>query len=280
MIKSILVCDDGSAGGRVACDYAMDLAVKLKARLTGLHVLDTRMLEGPLLADISGWLGAQPFSAQESQFRDLMQQKGETVLSAFEQRARDLGLTPATLLRMGHPPQAILDEEARAELVVMGRNGEHAEWTGDMTGSTVERVVRQSLKPCLVTPAAFRPVRRILCAYDGSGHASRALHEAIELALALAAPLVIVTVLEEPAWEHARDVSEDAIQLARAHECAAANMVVEGTPDGAILDQAAEQNSDLIVVGAFGHGRIREFILGSTTTQLIMKSKLPLLLVR
>jgi nucleotide-binding universal stress UspA family protein len=280
MIKSILVCEDGSEHGHIACDYAIDLALKLKARLAGLHVLDTRMLEGPLMADISGWLGAQPFAAQEVQFRELMEKKGEAVMAAFLEKCRERGLVAISSVKSGHPPQVILQEEARAELVVLGRNGEHAEWTGDMTGSTVERVVRHSLKPCLVTPGEFRPVRKILCGYDGSGHSSRALHEAIELALALGAPLVIVTVIEDPEWEHARDVSEDAMQLARAHECPAANLVVEGVPGSALVDQAREQEADLIVVGAYGHGRIREFLLGSTSTSLVARATLPLLMVR
>ena len=85
MIKSILVCTDGSENGNTACEYAADLAVKLKAKIAALHVLDSRMLEGPLLADISGWLGAQPFAAQLDQFRTLMESKGEAVIRRDEE---------------------------------------------------------------------------------------------------------------------------------------------------------------------------------------------------
>jgi nucleotide-binding universal stress UspA family protein len=280
MIKSILACTDGSDHGQAACEYAITLAARMKARLMAIHVLDSRMLEGPLMADISGWLGAQPFSAQMAQFRTLMEEKGNSVIEAFNDLCEKHGVAAEGFVKTGLPARVILEEEARAELVVMGQRGEHAAWTGDLTGSTIERVVRHTLKPCLITPSPFTPIRKILAGYDGSGHASRALHEAIELALALAAPLVILVVAEQHDLNHARDLAEDAMKLARAHECAAAQMVVEGIPDDVILAKSEELDCSLIVVGAYGHGRIRQMILGSTTTQLIARTKIPLMLVR
>ena len=280
MIKSILVCTDGSENGNTACEYAADLAVKLKAKIAALHVLDSRMLEGPLLADISGWLGAQPFAAQLDQFRTLMESKGEAVIQAFRSLAASKGLDAEGVVKTGHPAQVILEEESRAELIVMGQNGEHADFGGDLIGSIVERVVRHSLKPCLITPVRYQPVSKILAAYDGSAHASRALHEAIELALALHAQLVILTVAEDFDLERARAISEDGIKLARAHECPAANLVEEGDPQKIILTRAEELGCNLIVVGAYGHSRIREMILGSSTTSLLTETHLPLMLVR
>lgn len=280
MIKSLMVFTDGSPGGDVACNYAIFLAQRLKARLGGCHVLDSRMLEGPLMADISGWIGAQPYGAQLQQFRILMQQKGESIMAAFAKACEEAGVDAEAEIKMGHPARVILEEETRTELVVLGQNGEHAEITGEMIGSTVERVTRHSIKPCLVTPARFRPIGRILAAYDGSGHASKALHEAIELALALQAPLVILTVAEDQEAGRAREVAEDGLRMARAHECAAANLVVQGRPDQVILTRAEELGCDLIVVGAYGHSRIRAMILGSTTQTLVSRSHLPVLLVR
>lgn len=280
MIKSLMVFTDGSADGNVAAEYGVFLAARLKAHLAGCHVLDSRMLEGPLMADISGWIGAQPYGGQLQQFRELMQQKGDAIMAAFEKMAEDAGVDADISVKMGHPATVILAEEVHAELAILGQNGEHAEQTGEMIGSTVERVIRHSIKPCLVTPARFRPITRILAAFDGSGSASKALHEAIELALALSVPLVILTVAESHDIDHARHVAEDGIRLARAHECAAGNLVVEGRADQMILTKAEELGCDLIVVGAYGHSRIREMILGSTTQNLVTRSHLPVMLVR
>ncbi len=280
MIKSILVFTDGSEGGATACRYAMALAKGLGAELGGCHVLDSRMLEGPLMADVSGWIGAQPFSGQLKQFRDLMQQKGEAVIGALLDSAASEGLEIEAQLRMGHPARVILDEERRAEMIVLGRHGEHREMGGGFIGSTAERVARHSLKPCLVTPDVYAPIRKILCAYDGSSYAGKALHEAIELALALQTPLVILSVADGADPGAAREWAEDGIRMARAHECAAANLVLPGRPDHVIPAQADELGCGLIVVGAYGHSRIREMILGSTPHALIARSTKPVLLVR
>jgi len=100
MIKSILVSTDGSAYGDTACEYGIFLARRLSALLMGLHVLDSRMLEGPLMADISGWIGAQPYGAQLKQFRELMEKKGESIMQSFEERCREADL-PAERARQG-----------------------------------------------------------------------------------------------------------------------------------------------------------------------------------
>jgi len=280
MIKSIMVGLDGSAFSDTACDYALFLAERLQARLTGLHVLDARMLEGPLLADTTGWVGAQPFSAQYQQFQALMEQKGEAVIRAFKERVARARQEAEGRLLTGHPARVILQEEALAELLILGQKGEHADQIGELLGSNVERIVRRSYKPCLVTPAAFRPITRMLAAFDASASSSKALHEAIEMALALKAPLVLLTVRARGQEREADLIVEKGLKLARAHACPAARLVLEGRPADVILDAARQQRCDLIVVGAYGHSVIREWIIGSTTAQLIHRADLPVMLVR
>lgn len=280
MIKTILVCTDGSTHGETATRYGIHLAEALEAHLMGLHVLDSRMLEGPLMADISGWIGAQPFGSQLQQFRELMQQKGETVLQAFGEQCRDAGLTPDHWIRMGHPARVILEEESKTELLILGRKGEHADMVGDMVGSTADRVSRNSVSPCLVVGEVFAPITRILAAYDGSGQASQGLHEAVELAQVLKAPLHVVTIAESDDEPDAKSLSSDAVRIAEAHGVTPECAILEGEPHEAILEYATSKGCNLLVVGAHGHGRIREMFLGSTTSQLISDSDLPVLLVR
>lgn len=280
MIKSILVCVDGSPHGDAACETALHLTVRLKGRLLGLHVLDSRLLEGPLMADLSGWIGAQPYGAQLQQFRELMEQKGQAVVRAFDDRCAKAGVVAESWLKMGHPARVILEEEARAELVVLGQRGEHADWMGEMMGSTVERVIRHSVKPCLVVPVPFRPFTRMLAAYDGSQHAGQALREAAELAVALDIELVVLTVAEPGDPNKAEPVSRDAMAMAGAHGARARALVVPGRPTATILECAQKEACNLIVVGAYGHSRVRELILGSTTTTLMSRSSAPVMLVR
>lgn len=280
MIKNILVCTDGSVYGDVAGRYAIYLANKLKARLLGLHILDSRMLEGPMMADISGWLGAQPYGAQVQQFRELMTQKGEAVIEALREQATKDGVEAECYVKMGHPSRVMMEEEAHAELIVLGQKGEHAEWADEMMGSNAERLIRQSIKPCLITPGEFQTISKILVAYDGSGHAGQALTQAVELALALDIELIITTASDNGETDKASEISVDAVHQAEAHGCRAVNVIVEGPAEEAILETAREQECDFIVVGAYGHSRIRELLLGSTASALITRSHLPVMVVR
>jgi len=279
MIKSILVCIDGSPYSDIASEYGIYMAKNLEARLLGLHVLDARMLEGPLMADISGWIGAQPYGSQVQQFKELMEQKGEAVINAFNDRCAHAGVTCESRVDTGLPVKVMLKEEAKAELVVMGQKGIHAGFLEEMMGSTVERVVRESTQPCLVTPGEFKPISKILAAYDGSGHAGEALQEATELALALKKPLIVLTVAENDDKD-AEKIKEDGKALVAAHQCEAESILIKGKSESVILETAHQENCDLIVVGAYGHSRIREMILGSTTTQIITRSHVPVMLVR
>ena len=280
MIKSILTCTDGSAYSETAAHYAVDLASSLRARLAGLHVLDSRLLEGPFLANVSGWIGAQPCADSLGQFRALMQENGKAMLAALADQAsrKDIDLEP--LEDWGHPARIILQREIHTELVVLGLRGEHADLNPELVGSTTDRVVRHSTQPCLLTPASHRPIRRLMAAYDDSAYAARALQVAIDLALSLQAPLVILSVVENGDHELAMDHADAAMKLARAHECAAAYMVAEGNVHEVILEQAEALNCDLIIAGAHGHARIRELILGSTATYLMNHTERPLLLAR
>lgn len=281
MIKSLLACTDGSSHGDIAVDYGIQLAKRLEASLSILHVLDTRMLEGPLLANLAGLIGAQPYSDSLGQFRAVMQQKGEAIVAAASAKAESGGLPDARAkLVWGHPARAILEAENSAELIILGQDGEHDAITGDWTGSTADRLARHASRPVMIAPGSFAPIEKIMVAYDGSPHAGRALREAIDLAMTLHVPLVICTVIEAGDQGQAMDHADTAMRLARAHECAAAFLITQGRPAESLLKKAVETNCGLLIAGAHGHGRIREWILGSAAHELIVKTHLPLMLVR
>ncbi|MBN1669806.1 MAG: universal stress protein [Kiritimatiellae bacterium] len=280
MLKSFLVCTDGSPYGEIACDYAAHLAKVLTAQLTALHVLDSRRMEGPLFADIAAALGSSPYRSVLPGFRRLMEEKGEAVINTLKARFRDAGVEADYVLERGHPAQVIVEQEVHAEAVIIGQRGEHREWGGEMIGSTLERVIRRSIKPCLVTTEQFVPIDSLLVAYDGSDVASKGLQVAGELAVALGKTLTTLVVAEGMDAAAANAVLRDALRLLEAHECRAEGMVIEGLAEDCILGVAQDIKASLIVLGAYGHTRIRELILGSTTSQIVAKSEVPVLLVR
>jgi nucleotide-binding universal stress UspA family protein len=280
MFKNILLCTDGSPAAAVAGDYAIWLAHRLKARVRILYVTDIRILEGPMLADLSGAVGAQPYTALLPQLKQLQSEKANTILDAAAKRCRAKGVDCEVFHDTGSLVHTMLEHERTADLVVLGQRGEHAQWLGDMLGASVERMVRASIKPCLVTPGKFHEITHALLAYDGSAESAKALHAGLNLASVLRIKITIITACQREHEETASRVLQQAHELARERKIPAEAQLVHGNAETEILRLCDETHADLIVMGAYGHTRIRELILGSTTSHVIRKARVPVLLAR
>ena len=279
MIKNILFGVDGSPCGETARAYAFDLARRLDARLEAVHVVDSRMLEFPLVGPQPGVIGWNPGAVNGLQ--EALRARGEALLREVSARGEQAGVPVVATLEFGHPAQIFCEIQTRTELVVLGRQGEHSKDAPDITGSTMERFIRRASRPCLVTPAEFRPVAKILAGVDGSASAARALHEAVELANALHLPLVILAVAErEGDLPLAQKNALEAHSLARAHDCAAAAVTAVGAPATRILEKAEETGCNLVVLGSHGHGWIYDRLIGSAAAHVVSRGLLPVMLVR
>lgn len=280
-MKNILVCTDGSPHGNTATQYALHVAKALNASLRGLHVIDIRWLEGPLPSDIAGWIGADAYMGQLPAFQKLLHEKGAAVLEALRADGAAAGLEVETVLRTGHPAHIILDEARQTDLVVLGQCGEHAEWSGDLIGSVTDRISRRAKKPVLITPAEFRAIRRILSAYDGSEHARHALEIAADWAQSLKAALILVSVAErDNQLEQMQSVLQEGRNLAaQSGITVAESLCLQDSVPSAILGTAYKKHCDLLTIGAYGHSRVREWVLGSNTATLINRARIPVLLV-
>lgn len=280
MYKRILLCTDGSPAAEVAGEYAMWLAARCTAQVQALYITDLRILEGPLLADLSGAVGAQPYPGLLPQFQEIQCEKAATVLGTVRKACESHNVRCEVAHETGNLVPTMLDYEGDADLVVLGQRGEHAAWLGEMLGSSVERMVRASVKPCLVTPEKFRPINQLLLACDGSAESNNALLAGLELAQALGAAATLVTVCQREQEESAAKILQQARDTARQHGLAAHTQLAHGDPETEILRFADNIPADLIVMGAYGHTRIRELIVGSVTTHVMRKAKVPVLLSR
>ncbi len=279
MIKNILVGLDGSTFGEVAQEYAMDLSRRLDARLEAVHIVDSRLMDFPLVAPQSGLITWNPGIINGLQ--EALRERGEDILNEAAERARSAGIDLVTSLEFGHPAQVLAEVQNRTELLVLGRQGEHAQNAPDITGSTMERFIRRASRPCLVTPDRFEPIQKIVLGVDGSAASGRALSEAVELANALQVPLVILSVAERDTdLPLAQKTVLDAHSLARAHDCAAASLTAVGPPPVCLLEQAAETQSNLIVLGSHGHGWIYDRLIGSAAAHVVSQARIPVMVVR
>jgi nucleotide-binding universal stress UspA family protein len=278
MFKQILVGIDASEHSSVAQTYAFYLARRLGATLIGLHVIDIVSIEGSYLHDISGSLGLEPYLDFSSKMREILTARGRSVLDEFAQAARREHLAAETLLDIGIVPNQICERARSVDLVMIGHRGVNERFSTGLLGSTAESVTRKSPRPLFVSPMHFREIRRPVLAYDGSERASQAMRAAAELSALLEVPLAIITV--------ARDLKLGEKTLAEArkylepYSIKADFKLIPGHAHEGIIGFLKEYDADLLFIGAYGHSRIIEMVIGSNTEYVMRHVRCPVFLSR
>jgi nucleotide-binding universal stress UspA family protein len=278
MIKSILVALDGSEHADAALEHALWLADRLKATVIGLHVIDIVSIEGSFFHDISGSLGFEPYLDFSSKMREALRERGRVLLDTFTARCKERGVRCDTRLAMGIVPNEICDEARMADLVVIGHRGVNEQFSTGLLGSTAESVTRKSPKPVFVTPMQFSEITRPLLAYDGSARASAAMHAAAEVTSTLGLPLTVLHVARDAA--QGEKVLEEARRYLQSYGLALTCEIATGHTNERIVEWMRERGHDLLFIGAYGHSRIIEMVLGSTTEYVLRNSPRPVFLAR
>ena len=278
MIKNILVGIDGSEHARNAEDYAVWLSRNLQATLVGLHVVDIVAIEGSFFHDISGSLGFEPYFDLSTKMRDALTERGRGLLQAFQERVAEQHPAVEAVLSIGVVANEIAERARTADLVVIGHRGSNEKYSTGLLGSTAESIARKSPQPVLVVPAAFRAPTRALLAYDGSQRAAAAMQAAADCCGALRLPLTVLTVGRDK--ESAEKTAADARKYLASHELASDCVVETGHAPEQIVSFVQRGGFDLLFIGAYGHSRIIEMVLGSTTEYVLRNAACPVFLNR
>jgi nucleotide-binding universal stress UspA family protein len=170
--------------------------------------------------------------------------------------------------------------EAEADVIVLGKRGEAAEFASGHLGANVDRIVRSSRKPCLVTPGQFTPIERLLLAYDGSKSCQKLLEFLVTSPAFHGLELHILTVAKTADDEDAIAHLKVAEMQAQAAGFSPIGQVIPGNPEQVIANYVESHAINLLLMGAYGHSRIRHLVIGSTTIQLLRSSHIPVLLFR
>ncbi|MDQ3459453.1 MAG: universal stress protein [Deinococcota bacterium] len=276
MIGSILLAVDASSATPTTLSYARFLAAKLEANLKAVYVIDSRLTNMSYWTDYGAL--SVPTATYSEEMNELLQAQGKELLKDVEAQLADEGLTAETEIRTGLPANQILDAAATADLIVLGRRGESSKLEGaGGLGAVVERVIRGSRQPVLVAAERFTPPKRVVLGYDGSERAREAMVYATELAQRLGLPLLAVSVHDDERVALERLETVRAYAQGRKLELKTLPLISDDAVE-ALLSQLAE--GDLLAIGAFGEGRVREWLLGSTTEALLRSSTQPVLLHR
>jgi nucleotide-binding universal stress UspA family protein len=282
-MSKVIACIDGSAYTASVCEHAQWAAARLDASLEYLHVLE-RHPEAATHRDLSGNMG---FGESEALLQDLAeidqsrgklaQQRARVLSRMVEQHSASAQVASTTRLRHGDLVETLLELEQDTRLIILGKHGDSAVNASPHLGANVERVLRAVHRPVLVVTQSFAPVQRVVIAFDGSA----TIHNAIQTIAS--SPLrglpchVVMAGSDTPA-------NTTAVQGV-VQELAAAGFQVNGAvhsghPETVIPAQVQALGAGLLVMGAYGHSRIRQLIVGSMTTTMLRNCAVPVLILR
>ena len=303
-ISRILCPIDLSTTSLHAVDLATHVAKWYGSRIAALHVVPQRVTPYPGLPTVD----PQPDPTVEEVGRRRL--CGE-VARAFAV-ASAAGIPVDVRVNVGDPTQEILDcaTALPADLVVMGTHG-HSGFEHLLLGSVTEKVLRKATSPVLTVPPRTRttscvPFKRVLCGVDFSECSLHALAFALSMAEGAESAITVVHVLEWPWHEppapafEALPIEQDfslalyrrereaeaAARLATlisadaANHCTPSTVVRHGKPYVEILNLAAEEKADLIVLGVRGRSAVDRAIFGSTANHVVRAATCPVLTLR
>lgn len=282
--QKIVALVDGSLYAASVCELAGWAAGRMGAAVELMHVLGRR--EASDMQDHSGTirLGARSALLEELAALDavrarLISQRGRAILEDARAILEAAGVADVTTrLRQGDIVETVAEVEGGAELLVIGKRGEAADFAKGHLGSNLERIVRASHKPVLIAARAFRPIARVLVAFDGGASSIRAVEHIATSPLFAGLGVHLAT-----AGDSAPDIIKG-LEGAQARLADAGlrveTAILPGAPETALAHYTEERGFDMVVMGAYGHSRIRSLIIGSTTSAMIRACKVPVFLMR
>jgi len=287
-MKRILLCTDGSAFSQSSYQYGAWLATQFGAGVDVLYVTDTRSQVAVEAANLSGSIGVnasdvllKQLVALEHEKAKLNHQRAKLILQDAETVLTNHGVEVVKLMhKTGFLVDCLPELETEVDLIVLGKRGENAESASGHLGANLERIVRASKKPCLVTPREFKPIERVLIAYDGSPSCQKILQFLPSWKAFLSLEFHIVTVAKKTEDATATYRLESAKQQLRTGGFEPVCSLIEGNTESVIPEYSSINNIDLLMMGAYGHSRIRYLVIGSTTAQILRSSHIPLLVFR
>lgn len=284
MQPKVIACIDDSRYAEAVCDYAAWSSRRMGAPLSLLHVLDEPHGEGH--KNLSGSIG---FGAQEALLQELAEldakraklamEQGKLMLNAARERVENAGVAqPEVRQRHGQLIETLKDLEAETRMLVVGKRGADTASAHGHIGSHLESIIRSLHKPILIAQQSFTPPKSVMLAFDGSATTRKGVDMVAASPLFRGLPVHLVMVGEDS--EANREQLNAAQTLLVNAGFVAPASIIPGEPETALAEYEDREGIDLLIMGAYGHSRIRQLIVGSTTTAMICKTRISLMVLR
>ena len=283
--NKVLACVDQSHFADHVADYAAWAARRMDAPLEFLHVIDRH----PELGSGEDHSGAIGIDAQENLLTKLSAEDEARTKNAREQgriflnRLRERAFASGAALvdvrqRHGELEETLAEQAEGVRLLVLGRRGEAAETTQRDLGRNVEHVVRAVHKPILTVTAGFKEPQRVMIAFDGGNVTRRGVEMVAGSPLFRGLPIYLLMSGKESQDAHRQlDWAKTTLETAGFEVTA---LLTPGDAESTIAKMVKEQSIDMLIMGAFGHSRLRSLLFGSKTADLLRSSTIPTLLLR
>ena len=269
-VKDVLVHVDNSECCKQRVFDAMALAKLNDAHLSAVYTYQTVIV--PTLH--TGIGAAHIFTELEMHNQDRAQEAKEL----FNQWTQSWRSKTSWVTHYGDPGSVIASHAAHHDIVVMSQHYDPGDES--VSGKNVDKVVIECGRPVLVIPrigAKDNIGKRILIAWNGSREAVRAVHDALPFLIeAEAVELVTINESKEidiPSIDIVEHLSRHGVNIEGGNVDTKSSHIGE-----AILYLAQNFASDLIVMGAYGHSRFREYLLGGATRHVLEKTNIPILM--
>ncbi len=260
--------DDPQNDARIEC--CRRLAQRFDAELVGIHVSPPPFL--PVgFGEGAAYVGPEVFEAQ----REANRLVRERVEASFRRLCDPSKMSVRDLYEEGDAGELLVESARGADLTVLAQEG--GPGLEALAPQPIHHVILSAGGPVLVLPPAELGQdlgRRVVVAWNGSREAARAAKDALPF-LAAANSVSLVA-----AGEDAAASLDVGMSLLKRHGAKVALRQIElGRSHGAtLLDAATAENADLLVMGAYGHSRLREIVLGGATREVLRQAKVPVLL--
>jgi len=274
MIKDIVVNLSIAKAGGVAADYAVSVASALEAHLAGIAFIYDPII--PMSG--AGYIPAEVIETQQAD----NEAAAKAAIDRFSEAVRREALSaePLTLTAsLAGAGDQFARIARRFDLAIVGQAEPETSTLDDIIAETT---LFESGRPMIMVPYIQKgPLKldNVMVCWDGSRQAARAIGDAMPL-LAKAERVEIVIVTNERGKEHEIEGADLGEHLARHNLKVEVNRIVGGDIDiaDALLSHAADSGADFMVMGGYGHSRLREFVLGGVTHSIFREMTLPVLM--
>ncbi len=277
--NKILVAIDGSPAANAAARAAIQIAQARSLSIYGLFIIDEALLLNPYAGfqhELSGLSDDLP----RDRLLAIFKARGSAVLHGFEDQCQAAHVSIHTELMLGGVPELIQREAEQSEMLALGRRGNHSDHQSDHLGHNFRHIAHHVHCPIIVGGDNHnRSIKRVLLAYEDSGHIPCAVEWAALLQHDLPSDMIVLAMQHQderpPHWKTAIKACLDHSGLQNY------NLVIRtGVTASAIATVSSTHHADLIVMAHYQHhNAFLEWLTGSTVDTILRNSPLPVLMV-